>query len=69
MEGARCFQGPPVFYVSTESHLAWVKITHQAGIGRSAVRLVATELLARGWAIVNDSPVAVVVHPASAQVW
>ena len=42
-EGARCFQGPPVFYVSRESHLAWLKIAHQAGIGRSAMRLVATD--------------------------
>ena len=42
-EGARCFQGPPVFYVSRESHLAWLKIAHQAGIGRKAVRLVATD--------------------------
>jgi len=42
-EGARAFGGPPVFYVSRESHLAWLKIAHQAGIGRSAVRLVATD--------------------------
>jgi len=42
-EGARCFQGPPVFYASRESHLAWLKIAHMAGIGRSAVRLVATD--------------------------
>ena len=42
-EGARCFQGPPVFYVSRESHLAWLKIAHQAGVGRSAMRLVATD--------------------------
>ncbi|HUN58764.1 MAG TPA: pyridoxal-dependent decarboxylase [Candidatus Binataceae bacterium] len=42
-EGARAFKGPPVFYVSRESHLAWLKIAHQAGIGRSAVRLVATD--------------------------
>ena len=41
--GARAFDGPPVFYVSRESHLAWIKIAHQAGIGRSAVRLVATD--------------------------
>ena len=41
--GARAFEGPPVFYVSRESHLAWIKIAHQAGIGRSAVRLVATD--------------------------
>jgi glutamate/tyrosine decarboxylase-like PLP-dependent enzyme len=38
--GARAFAGPPVFYVSSDSHLAWLKIAHQAGIGRSGVRLV-----------------------------
>src|SRR5271156_5772180 len=43
LDGARAFKGPPVFYVSRESHLAWLKIAHQAGIGRSAVRLVATD--------------------------
>jgi glutamate/tyrosine decarboxylase-like PLP-dependent enzyme len=42
-EGARAFKGPPAFYASRESHLAWLKIAHQAGIGRSAVRLVATD--------------------------
>jgi glutamate/tyrosine decarboxylase-like PLP-dependent enzyme len=42
-DGARAFEGPPTFYVSRESHLAWLKIAHQAGIGRSAVRLVATD--------------------------
>src|SRR6267142_3790729 len=42
-QGARAFDGAPVFYVSKESHLAWLKIAHQAGIGRSAVRLVATD--------------------------
>jgi glutamate/tyrosine decarboxylase-like PLP-dependent enzyme len=42
-DGARAFKGPPVFYISRESHLAWLKIAHQAGIGRSAVRLVATD--------------------------
>jgi aromatic-L-amino-acid decarboxylase len=41
--GARAFAGQPVFYASRESHLAWVKIAHQAGIGRDAVRLVATD--------------------------
>jgi len=46
-KGARAFDGPPVFYVSQESHLAWLKIAHQAGIGRSAVRLVATDGLGR----------------------
>jgi glutamate/tyrosine decarboxylase-like PLP-dependent enzyme len=42
-EGARVFSGPPTFYVSRESHIAWLKIAHQAGIGRDAVRLVATD--------------------------
>jgi len=42
-QGARAFGGAPVFYVSRESHLAWLKIAHQAGIGRSAARLVATD--------------------------
>jgi glutamate/tyrosine decarboxylase-like PLP-dependent enzyme len=41
--GARAFKGPPVFYASKESHLAWLKIAHQAGLGRSAVRLIATD--------------------------
>lgn len=42
-EGARAFAGPPVFYVSRESHLAWLKIAHQAGIGRTAARMIATD--------------------------
>jgi aromatic-L-amino-acid/L-tryptophan decarboxylase len=42
-EGARAFAGPPVFYISKESHLAWLKIAHQAGVGRAAARLVATD--------------------------
>jgi glutamate/tyrosine decarboxylase-like PLP-dependent enzyme len=42
-EGARGFSGPPVFYISRDSHLAWIKLAHQAGIGRSAVRLVSTD--------------------------
>lgn len=41
--GARAFAGPPVFYASSECHLAWLKIAHQAGIGRAALRLVATD--------------------------
>ena len=42
-DGARALAGDPTFYVSRESHLAWFKIAHQAGIGRKAVRLVATD--------------------------
>jgi glutamate/tyrosine decarboxylase-like PLP-dependent enzyme len=41
--GARAFTGDPVFYVSRESHLAWFKIAHQAGVGRDAVRLIGTD--------------------------
>lgn len=41
--GARAFAGPPRVYVSAESHLAWLKIAHQTGIGRDAVQLVATD--------------------------
>ena len=43
LQGARAFGGAPVFYVSSDSHLAWLKIAHQAGIGRAAVRMVATD--------------------------
>jgi aromatic-L-amino-acid/L-tryptophan decarboxylase len=43
VDGARVFAGQPVFYVSKECHHSWVKIAHQAGIGRSAARLVATD--------------------------
>lgn len=42
-DGARGFRGRPTFYISADSHLAWLKIAHQAGIGRNAVRLVATD--------------------------
>jgi glutamate/tyrosine decarboxylase-like PLP-dependent enzyme len=41
--GARAFPGPPTLYASRDSHRAWLKIAHQAGIGRSAVRFVATD--------------------------
>jgi glutamate/tyrosine decarboxylase-like PLP-dependent enzyme len=42
-DGARAFSGPPVFYASRECHIAWLKIAHQAGIGRNALRLVKTD--------------------------
>jgi glutamate/tyrosine decarboxylase-like PLP-dependent enzyme len=42
-DGARAFSGPPMLYASRDSHRAWLKIAHQAGIGRAAVRLVATD--------------------------
>jgi glutamate/tyrosine decarboxylase-like PLP-dependent enzyme len=46
-EGARAFSGPPVLYASKDCHLAWLKIAHQSGIGRSAVRLVETDAAGR----------------------
>ena len=42
-QGARAFTGQPRIYVSKESHLAWLKIAHQNGVGRQAVRLVPTD--------------------------
>ncbi len=41
--GARAFAGAPTFYVSRESHRAWLKIAHQVGIGRTAARMVSTD--------------------------
>lgn len=41
--GARAFPGPPVFYASRESHLAWLKIAHMCGLGRGALRLIDTD--------------------------
>jgi glutamate/tyrosine decarboxylase-like PLP-dependent enzyme len=42
-DGARAFDAPLKFYVSRESHLAWLKIAVETGIGRNAVRLVNTD--------------------------
>jgi glutamate/tyrosine decarboxylase-like PLP-dependent enzyme len=41
--GVRSFSGPPVLYASKDCHGAWLKIAVQAGLGRSAVRLVPTD--------------------------
>jgi len=41
--GSRAFAGQPVFYISQDSHLAWIKLAHLAGIGRAAARLVPTD--------------------------
>jgi glutamate/tyrosine decarboxylase-like PLP-dependent enzyme len=41
-DGARGLPGAPVFYTSRECHIAWLKIAHQAGVGRSALRLIGT---------------------------
>lgn len=41
--GARGLPGDPVLYASRDSHLGWIKIARQAGLGHEAVRLVATD--------------------------
>ena len=42
-EGVRVFAGPVAMYTSRECQPAWHKIAHQAGIGRSALKLIATD--------------------------
>lgn len=42
-EGARAYAGAPTFYASRDCHIAWLKIAHQAGIGRNALRLIETD--------------------------
>ncbi len=42
-DGARAFAGPVALYTSRECHPAWLKIAHQAGVGRSALRLVPSD--------------------------
>jgi glutamate/tyrosine decarboxylase-like PLP-dependent enzyme len=42
-EGARALPGAPRFYTSRECHIAWLKIAHQAGVGRAALRLIDTD--------------------------
>ncbi|MDQ3937904.1 MAG: pyridoxal-dependent decarboxylase [Chloroflexota bacterium] len=41
--GARAIEGQPVLYVSGEAHHSFLKIAHQSGIGREAVRHVAVD--------------------------
>jgi aromatic-L-amino-acid decarboxylase len=42
-DGARAFAGPVKLYTSRDCHIAWLKVVHQAGVGRSALRLVDTD--------------------------
>ena len=42
-DGVRAFAGPVRFYTSRECHIAWLKIAHQAGVGRDALRLIDTD--------------------------
>jgi glutamate/tyrosine decarboxylase-like PLP-dependent enzyme len=41
--GTQAYPGPLRFYTSRECHIAWLKIAHQAGVGRAALRLVDTD--------------------------
>lgn len=43
VDGVRAFSGPVAMYTSRECQPAWHKIVHQAGIGRGALRLIATD--------------------------
>jgi glutamate/tyrosine decarboxylase-like PLP-dependent enzyme len=43
VDGARAFAGPVRIYTSSDCHIAWLKAAHQAGVGRAALRLVATD--------------------------
>jgi glutamate/tyrosine decarboxylase-like PLP-dependent enzyme len=42
-DGVRALGAPVGMYTSRDCHPAWFKIAHQAGIGRSALRLIATD--------------------------
>ncbi|MBM3516840.1 MAG: pyridoxal-dependent decarboxylase [Alphaproteobacteria bacterium] len=42
-DGVRGLPAQPVFYTSADSHLSWLKIAHQCGLGRRAVRLIAVD--------------------------
>jgi glutamate/tyrosine decarboxylase-like PLP-dependent enzyme len=42
-DGVRAFAGAVKFYTSRDCHIAWLKIAHQAGFGRSALQLVDTD--------------------------
>jgi glutamate/tyrosine decarboxylase-like PLP-dependent enzyme len=42
-DGVRAFAGPVKFYTSRDCHIAWLKVAHQAGVGRGALRLVDTD--------------------------
>ena len=42
-DGVRAFAGPVKFYTSRDCHIAWLKVAHQSGVGRGALRLVDTD--------------------------
>ena len=43
IHGVRALAGPVKLYSSRECHIAWLKIAHQAGVGRAALHLVGTD--------------------------
>jgi glutamate/tyrosine decarboxylase-like PLP-dependent enzyme len=47
ISGLRGIESQPVFYASSESHLAWLKIAHATGLGRHACRLVPADATGR----------------------
>ncbi len=42
-EGLRSLNGSPTIYVSSQAHHSFTKIAHMTGIGRNAIRIVATD--------------------------
>ena len=42
-DGARALPGAPRFYSSRDCHITWLKIAHEAGIGRRALVLIDTD--------------------------
>lgn len=42
-DGVQAYPGPVRFYTSSDCHIAWLKIAHQAGVGRAALRLIDTD--------------------------
>ncbi len=46
-DGLRAFAGPPTMYVSEDAHVAWFKIGHQSGIGRTGVRVIQADPFGR----------------------
>ena len=62
-DGVRAFAGPVAFYASRDAHQTWYKIAHQAGVGRSALRLIATD----GKGQMDPSALAEAVHADRAQ--
>lgn len=42
-KGLRCLGGTPTIYLSSEAHHSFAKIAHMTGLGRQALRVVATD--------------------------